>query len=76
MLLIYPEHENEDIANWARHKKHEVIASGLNKFCSHMDLDTYEDIRNNTNAAEQTANKSYSMGKKQNLLPAIQQYVF
>jgi len=41
-----------------------------------MDLDTYEDIRSNTNAAEQTANKSYSMGKRQNLLPAIQQYVF
>jgi hypothetical protein len=73
MFITCLENENEDVANWARHKKHEVIASGLNKFCSLMNLDTYEDIRNNTNAAEQTANKSYSMGKKQNLLPAIQQ---
>ena len=75
-MLTYLEHESEDIQLWTKHKRHELIASGLNKFCSLMDPKTYEEIRANTNAAEQSANKSYSLGKRQDLLPAIHAFVY
>lgn len=74
-ILIYIAHEDDNIKRWAKHKKNEVIAAGLNKHCSLIDPQVYDRLRDNTNAAEQSANKSYSLGKKQDLLPAVLRYI-
>jgi len=71
MFLTLSAHESVPIQNWAKHKQHEVIAAGLNKHCSLIDHSIYDSIRNHTNAVEQTANKSYSFGKRQDLLAAV-----
>jgi hypothetical protein len=63
------------MAFWAKHKLHPLIASGLNKHCSLIEKETYDEIRSHTNAVEQSANKSYSVGKRQDLLPAILGFV-
>ncbi|PGG96334.1 hypothetical protein AJ80_09842 [Polytolypa hystricis UAMH7299] len=44
---------------------------GLNKFCSLIPHSIYDSVRNHTNAAEQTHNKSYAFGRAQALLPAV-----
>ncbi|KAK2793175.1 hypothetical protein FQN52_001823 [Onygenales sp. PD_12] len=63
--------ENEKVRNWAAHKKNQVIAAGLNKFCSLIPADVYDSVRNHTNAAEQTHNKSYAFGRGQTLLQGV-----
>lgn len=63
--------ESQPIANWAIHKRHPVIASGLNKHCSLVNHKLFDSLRHHTNAVEQTANKSYAFSVRQYLLPAI-----
>jgi hypothetical protein len=75
IFLINLEQGTLKMQFWAKHKKHPLIASGLNKYCSLMDPKTYEEVRSHTNAAEQSANKSYSVGMRQDLLPAIWGFV-
>jgi hypothetical protein len=75
MLLINLERGTLKMQLWAKHKKHPLIASGLNKHCSLMKKETYEEFRSHTNAAEQSANKSYSVGKRQDLLAAVWGFV-
>jgi hypothetical protein len=75
LFITCLEHEREDVRNWAVHKKHDVIAAGLNKFCSLMSRITWDQVRKHTNAVEQAANKSYAYGKRQDLLPAIIAFV-
>ena len=67
-------HESRSVANWARHKRHPVIASGLNKHCSLINHKLFDRLRHHTNAVEQTANKSYAFGIRQFLLPAVTGY--
>ena len=69
--VILLEFENPTIANWAAHKKHPVIAAGLNMHCSRIPNAIYGTLRRHTNAVEQSANQSYSYGTRQWLLPAI-----
>ena len=66
--------ESQPIASWAIHKRHLVIASGLNKHCSLVNHELFDNLRHHTNAVEQTANKSYASGIRQYLLPAILGY--
>ncbi|OKP09326.1 hypothetical protein PENSUB_5331 [Penicillium subrubescens] len=58
--------------DWAEHKAHEVIAAGLCKACSLIRPEFWDEVQNSTNAVEQSHNKSYSMGKYETLLGAIQ----
>lgn len=55
-------HENEVVKHWAEHKKHILIASGLNKHCLMTDPSPFDQFILNTNAVEQTHMKSYSIG--------------
>ena len=67
-------HESQLVANWARHKRHPVIASGLNKHCSLINHKLFNKLRHHINAVKQSANKSYAFGIQQFLLPAIAKY--
>ncbi|KAF2809704.1 uncharacterized protein BDZ99DRAFT_387971, partial [Mytilinidion resinicola] len=62
---------NDKVQGWARHKRHPIIASGLNKYCSDVDPEIWDKLRKNTNATEQTHYKSDSMGRRLSLLRAI-----
>ena len=45
-------HESRSVANWVRHKRHPVIASGLNKYCSLINHKLFDRLRHHTNAVE------------------------
>ncbi|KAF1808090.1 hypothetical protein P152DRAFT_256677 [Eremomyces bilateralis CBS 781.70] len=68
---LITEHERVEIQQWVRHKRHPVIAAGLNRACSDMDPNVFDSVLKHTNAVEQAANKSYAPGKRQDLLIAI-----
>ncbi|OCK85458.1 hypothetical protein K432DRAFT_33984 [Lepidopterella palustris CBS 459.81] len=70
-LLITSLESPACIAEWALHKKHDIIASGLNKFCSEIDPAVFDRIRKHTNAVESSHHKSNSMGRYLSLLRAI-----
>ncbi|BCR90382.1 uncharacterized protein ACHE_60268A [Aspergillus chevalieri] len=71
-LLQAHETDNADnVFHWAQHKRDPVIAAGLNKHCSLIPSEHWDFIRNSTNTAEQTHNKSYAFGRQQLLLPAV-----
>jgi hypothetical protein len=59
------------VANWATHKLIPVIAAGLNQQCSLIPKDIWDTMSPDSNAAEQTAEKSYSYGKGLPLLSAV-----
>jgi hypothetical protein len=65
-------HELPAVRRWARHKKNLVIAAGLNKHCSLMSTNDWNALSKTSNAVEQSANKSYSYGKKPRLVRAIE----
>lgn len=67
---FYTAHKAPKVAEWARHKRHSVIAAGLNKACSLMKSEYFEKIRNITNAVEQSHYMSYYMGTYDTLLGA------
>ena len=67
-------HESQSVANWARYKRHPVIALGLNKYCSLINHRLFNRLQHHTNAVEQTANKSYTFDIQQFLLPAVIRY--
>ena len=67
-------YKSELVVNWARHKRHLVIASGLNKHCSLINHKLFNKLRHYTNAVEQSANKSYALGIRQFLLPVVTRY--
>jgi len=62
------------VANWVRYKRYLVIALGLNKYCSLINHKLFNRLRYYINAVEQTANKLYTFGIQQFLLPAIIKY--
>jgi hypothetical protein len=64
------------VQDWVQHKRNPVIAAGLNKYCSMIPIEVYENLSKNTNSAEQTHNKSYAFGRQQPLLIALKRYVF
>jgi hypothetical protein len=70
-LLTCSETESLPIANWAAHKLIPVIAAGLNQHCSLIPKDVWDTMSPDSNAAEQTAEKSYSYGKGLPLLSAV-----
>ncbi|OCK96265.1 uncharacterized protein K441DRAFT_515163, partial [Cenococcum geophilum 1.58] len=51
-------HKSQSVANWVRHKRHPVIALGLNKHYSLINHKLFNRLRYYTNAVKQTANKS------------------
>jgi hypothetical protein len=59
------------VVQWAIHKKQACIASGINKYCSMIDHELYDNTRRQTNAVEQTHHKSGSLGKRLSLLQAV-----
>jgi hypothetical protein len=65
-------HELPAVRRWAKHKKNAVIAAGLNKHCSLMAEADWNALSKTSNAVEQSANKSYSYGKRLRLVRAIQ----
>ncbi len=68
-------YKSQSVANWARYKRHPVIALGLNKHCSLINHKLFNKLRHYTNAVEQSANKSYAFGIQQFLLlPAVTRY--
>lgn len=72
----YLDHVNPKVRNWAEHKASNIIAAGLNKNCSLMRPECFENATHNTNASEQTHWKGLNFGgKKQSLLKCIQSYV-
>ena len=62
------------VANWARYKRHPVIALGLNKHCSLINYKLFNRLRYYTNAVEQTVNKLYAFSIRQFLLPTVIRY--
>ncbi|KAN0067108.1 hypothetical protein V8E54_014755 [Elaphomyces granulatus] len=62
---------NPKVIDLVRHKRNPDIACGLNKFCSLIPVDMFEKLRNYTNAAEQTHNKSHAFGRRQTLLQGV-----
>lgn len=66
----------ESVINWAKHKKIACIASGLNKHCSFIPNEVFENCRQHTNAIEQTHYKTGSFGKQLSLLKAVKVYVY
>jgi len=67
-------HESQSVTNWARYKRHPVIALGLNKHCSLINHRLFNRLQHHINAVEQTANKLYAFGIQQFLLPAVIRY--
>jgi len=67
-------HESQSVANWARHKKHSVITSGLNKYCSLINYKLFNRLRYYINAVKQLVNKLYTFSIRQFLLPAVIRY--
>lgn len=65
----------ERFKGWCLHKSYPPIAAGINATCSRIPSHIRPQIANHTNAVEQAHEKSYSMGKKQHLLPAIHRSV-
>ncbi|OCK98625.1 uncharacterized protein K441DRAFT_542930, partial [Cenococcum geophilum 1.58] len=45
-------HKSRLVANWARHKRHPVIALGLNKHCSLINYELFNRLRYYINAVE------------------------
>ena len=45
-------HKSQSVANWVRHKRHPVIALGLNKHCSLINHKLFDRLRHYTNAVE------------------------
>lgn len=64
--------ESIRIQNWARHKKHAVIAAGLVQCCSNVPKLIWDTLESHSNAAEQAGNKGYRTGIDLPLLEAIQ----
>ena len=52
-------HKSQLVTNWARHKRHLIIALGLNKHCSLINYKLFNRLRYYINAVEQTVNKIY-----------------
>ena len=55
-------YKSQLVTNLARYKRHLVIASGLNKYCSLINHELFNRLRYYINAVEQTANKLYAFG--------------
>jgi len=53
-------HKSQLVANWAKYKKHLVIASGLNKHYSLINHELFNKLKYYINVVEQTANKLYA----------------
>jgi hypothetical protein len=45
-------YKSQSVANWARHKKYLVIASGLNKYCSLINYKLFDRLRHYINTVE------------------------
>lgn len=69
---VYEGIGNVNVLNWAAHKALPYIAAGLNPNCSLMLPSRFQQAPRSTNAVEQSANKSYSGGRRLPLLPAIE----
>jgi hypothetical protein len=70
-ILGHPD-STRSVRKWAQHKKRAVIASGINKACSLIASDLWDQTTCHTNAVEQTHFKSNSLGRRLTLLKAIQ----
>jgi hypothetical protein len=66
--------ESKQVCDWATHKQHKVIMAGLNKACSLIPAAFYDNVRNFTNAVEQSHYKSYFLGVYDSLLGATIRY--
>ncbi len=71
-ILLGSAQSSESVIQWAIHKEHPSIASGINQFCSEMDPTLFKKVRNHTNAVEQTHYKSNALGRRLPLLRAIE----
>jgi hypothetical protein len=60
------------VVEWAKHKKEDVIAAGINQSCSFIDKIDWENARRQTNGVEVSHFKSNSFGRRLSLLAAIQ----
>lgn len=69
------EYEDANVRSWAIHKKGAVIKAGLNKACSHIQSHFFDELRNHTNAVEQSHQKSYASGKYLTLVEAVKKWV-
>ena len=55
-------YKSQSVTNWVRHKKHLIIALGLNKYCSLINYKLFNRLRHHINTVEQSANKLYIFG--------------
>ena len=67
-------HESQSVANWARHKRHPVIALGINKYCSLIKHELFNRLKHYINTVKQSVNKLYTFNIRQFLLPAVIRY--
>jgi hypothetical protein len=67
-------HKSQSVANWAKYKKHLVIALGLNKYCSLINYKLFNKLKHYINTVEQLVNKLYTFSIQQFLLPIIIKY--
>lgn len=65
------EYEDENVQNWAIHKKSPIIKAGLVKACSGIQPYYFDQLRHHTNAVEQSHQKSYASGKYLSLVDAV-----
>jgi hypothetical protein len=70
MNLATP-HATAKVQDWARHKRYEWVACGINKHMSEIDSEVFDLTRRNTNAVESSHNKMNATGKRQALLAAV-----
>lgn len=61
----------ESVRNWAIAKKNAVVRAATCRGATEMDIAVWNEVRNHTNAVEQTHNKSYSFGRQRPLLEAV-----
>jgi hypothetical protein len=74
ILNSLAENEIPSVADWVRHKRHPVTASGLNKYCSLMDQHDWDTLSKTASAVEQPAQEPYLYGTRPSLSAAIQMY--
>ncbi|KAK9241993.1 hypothetical protein V1506DRAFT_524946 [Lipomyces tetrasporus] len=69
LIAEYPSHIY--ISEWAKHKRTRWIREGLCQACSPIPSPIFRHLRKNTNAVEQTHNKSNFGGRRLTLLQAV-----
>jgi hypothetical protein len=63
------------VQNWAIQKKAAVIKAGLNKACSKIKPTYFDQLRNRTNAVEQSHHKANALGRYLTLVEAVKRYL-